>query len=123
MSGILNWALIGLERLQKQDGFTESKIVREKIRDYREKSDNVVHFLNERCEPGTNEDAISKQKLYEAYKRACMDWGVHGVSQMNFNGRVKVVYPMAQECRLGSSRAWRHIKYNYQSEVDDDFLS
>jgi putative DNA primase/helicase len=122
MSGILNWALIGLERLQKQDGFTESKIVRDKIRDYREKSDNVVHFLNERCEPGTATDEISKQDLYDHYKRACMDWGVHPVSQMNFNGRLKVVYPMALEYRKSGNRRWRHIKYNYQPDIDNDFL-
>lgn len=123
MAGILNWAIEGAKRLVKQDGFTESKIVREKIQNYREKSDSVYHFLRERCEAGSADDEISKQRLYDAYKRACADWGVHSVSQMNFNGRLKVVYPMATEYRKAGNRRWRHIKYNEIMELDDDFLS
>jgi putative DNA primase/helicase len=123
MSGILNWAIEGAKRLLKQDGFTESKMVREKIQNYREKSDSVYHFLKERCEPGTASDEISKQELYNHYKRACLDWGVHSVSQMNFNGRVKVVYPMVIEHRKGQNRRWRHISYKHQIEIDEDFLA
>ncbi len=123
MSGILNWALEGLKRLRKQGGFSESKIVREKVQDYREKSDSVYHFLRERCEVGSGNDTVKKQELYNAYRSACTDWGVHPVNQANFNQRVRVVYPMVYEFRHGKSRLWRHLIFDCQQEIDDDFLN
>jgi putative DNA primase/helicase len=123
MSGILNWAIEGAKRLVKQGGFSESKIVREKVQDYREKSDNVYHFLRERCEIGGPNDTVKKQDLYNAYRKACVDWGVHPVNQANFNQRVRVVYPNVYETRKGKTRLWRHLVYDIQQEIDDDFLS
>jgi putative DNA primase/helicase len=123
MSGILNWAIEGLKRLIKQGGFTESKIVREKVQDYREKSDSVYHFLRERCEIGGPNDTVKKQDLYNAYRSVCTDWGVHPVNQANFNQRVRVVYPMVYEYRHGKSRLWRHLIHDRQQEIDDDFLA
>ncbi len=123
MSGILNWAIEGAKRLVKQRGFSESKIVRDKVQDYREKSDNVYHFLRERCDIGGQNDSVKKQDLYNAYRKACVDWGVHPVNQANFNQRVRVVYPNVYETRKGKTRLWRHLVYDIQQEVDDDFLS
>ena len=123
MSGILNWAIEGAKRLIKQGGFSESKIVREKVQDYREKSDSVYHFLRERCEVGGANDTVKKQELYNAYRSVCTDWGVHPVNQANFNQRVRVVYPNVYEFRHGKSRLWRHLIFDRQQEIDDDFLS
>jgi putative DNA primase/helicase len=123
MSGILNWAIEGAKRLVKQGGFSESKIVRDKVQDYREKSDSVYHFLRERCELGGADDTVKKQELYNAYRSACTDWGVHPVNQANFNQRVRVVYPNVYEFRHGKSRLWRHLVFDRQQEIDDDFLA
>ena len=123
MSGILNWAIEGAKRLIKQGGFSESKIVREKVQDYREKSDSVYHFLRERCEVGGANDTVKKQELYNAYRSVCTDWGVHPVNQANFNQRVRVVYPNVYEFRHGKSRLWRHLIFDRQQEIDDDFLA
>ena len=123
MSGILNWAIEGAKRLIKQGGFSESKIVREKVQDYREKSDSVYHFLRERCEVGGANDTVKKQELYNAYRSVCTDWGVHPVNQANFNQRVRVVYPNCYETRKGKMRLWRHLIFDRQQEIDDDFLA
>lgn len=122
MSGILNWAIEGAKRLAKQGGFSESKIVRDKVQDYREKSDSVYHFLRERCDVGSPNDTVKKQELYNAYRSVCTDWGVHPVNQANFNQRVRVVYPNVYETRKGKTRLWRHLIFDRQQEIDDDFL-
>jgi phage/plasmid-associated DNA primase len=97
--------------------------VRDKVQDYREKSDSVYHFLRERCEVGGPNDTVKKQELYNAYRSACVDWGVHPVNQANFNQRVRVVYPNVYETRKGKMRLWRHLIHDRQQEIDEDFLS
>src|SRR5204862_4025258 len=51
ISGILNWALIGLDRLRKQDRFTEPAISKEAKEQYKAESNPAKKWLAETFEP------------------------------------------------------------------------
>lgn len=65
MSGILNWALEGLHRLDKEGKFTGQRSIDE-IQDlYEQNSDPISHFLRKKTERG---EYIEKKLLYEAFQ-------------------------------------------------------
>lgn len=123
MSGLLNRAVAGLKRLRAQNGFTEAPSVREKLQAYREKSDNVYHFLTSYCAVGETSNEVRKQELYDAYRRSCQDWGMHPVSQANFNQKVRVIYPSVYESKKGRTRVWKRLILHPTSDPEADFLS
>lgn len=118
MSGILRRALIGLKRLQDRGEFTVPETVKELSQSYREKSDSVFRFLNERCRLGGNSDLVGKQQLYDAYRAFCHEWGNNPVTQANFNVRLKNAYANITEYKKEPPRKWRGIILN-----EHDFLA
>jgi len=70
MSGILNWMIEGLQRLVKNNGFTETKSSKETKIEFQKLSDSTGAFLNERCEH-FKKGIYIKKELYEIYKEYC----------------------------------------------------
>lgn len=71
-SGIFNWALEGLKRLQAR-GFRfeipeESRVL---VQNYRRSEDSFEAFYRERVETAKPGDAVSSSRLYGAYKLWC----------------------------------------------------
>jgi putative DNA primase/helicase len=70
-SGILNWALIGLERVASRRQFTSVQQVAETVDDYRRGSDPVRMFLDENCHtepsPGRTQLWTAASPLFDAY--------------------------------------------------------
>ncbi|MBP3037964.1 hypothetical protein J9303_00385 [Bacillaceae bacterium Marseille-Q3522] len=115
LSGFLLRALQGLKRLQSQDGFSNSKVVEESLKEYRKQSDTVMRFLDEFCilDP---EAMTGKQALYDAYRTECFQWGSHPLNQAKFNARLQAIYPEIKEYRKTSPRRWRGLKLEVPSE-------
>ena len=69
-SGILNWALDGLDRLNKQGKFTITKNVRNATANYKKMADIPAKFVNDMCvlAPDYSEQSSI---LYGAYKEWC----------------------------------------------------
>lgn len=69
MSGILNWALEGYKKWEK-DGLKDPAAVRETVEEYKQEVDSVARFVNEKVERkiGNKERLIT---VYEAYKNYC----------------------------------------------------
>lgn len=116
LSGFLLRALQGLERLQKQDRFSKSKVIEKTLEEYRKHSDTVMRFLDECCIIDPKE-MTGKQDLYDAYRSECFQWGNQPVNQAKFNARLLAIHPQITEYRKGSPRQWRGIKL-----VITDFL-
>lgn len=117
LSGFLLRALEGLQRLRKQEGFTESGTIAETLLEYRKNSDTVARFLDECCELNP-ESKTGKQVLYDAYRNMCFQWGNHPINQAKFNGRLQAIHPEITEYRKGTPRKWRGIALT----IDSDFL-
>lgn len=81
-SGILNWALQGLEEY-RLNGMMEPDIVKASTDDYRASQDWMSRFLGEVTEPSP-EDNIPARKLYEKYKDWCDRTGEFKLKEPKF---------------------------------------
>ena len=86
-SGIVNWALEGLQRLLKNGGFTQGKRMEETINEYKKWSNSIDYFIKACCilAPGL---VIEKRKFYDAYKEFCLDEGLEPASEIAFSREV-----------------------------------
>lgn len=109
LSGLLNLALEGLRRLERQGGFSEPPSVKAALEEYRGQVDSAYRFLTECCEEA-EEAEVEKKRLYDAYKNACIEWGVKPVSQIKFNKRLQSIYPSITEYRKTPPRRWRGLR-------------
>jgi putative DNA primase/helicase len=74
-AGILNWALIGLDRLRKRGKFLFPKSVMDATRDFQEHNDVPMMFIEEigaRINPLDPQCRTASQYLYDQYKDWCM---------------------------------------------------
>jgi putative DNA primase/helicase len=72
--GILNWAIEGLDRLQRRGYFLLPQCVIDATSEFRNASDIVAQFVSEKCEKGAGHRAQAG-KLYTAYKDWCVQNG------------------------------------------------
>jgi P4 family phage/plasmid primase-like protien len=82
LSGILNWALEGLNAYRKE-GLKDCKAVREATAGYREESDSLGDFLNdciEFCQAGETKN----EELYPAYQDWCKKTGEYPYNSRRF---------------------------------------
>ena len=94
LSGVLNWILIGLERLLQNKKFSQSDKVDNALNLYKKESDTVALFVEENeyipSHDDTN-DFKSIQRLYDEYKEATKNNGSHPLRKNNFSSRLKIL--------------------------------
>jgi putative DNA primase/helicase len=89
LPGVFNWAILGMQRLLAQKGFTYSEKAAKAVDDYRKQSDSVAMFMSEMSfEPGFK-NKITLKELYSDYKSFCSEYGNKSVSNTNFSQRLK----------------------------------
>jgi len=101
LPGILNWALEGLDRLNKQ-GFTIPEGQKELMETYRRESDPSRAFLLETYCESTNGEYIRCGDAYLDYVNFCKDNGYHSMSEQNFGKQVRGIFPKMEKRRLGT---------------------
>lgn len=91
LSGIFNWVLEGLERLLKQQQFTESPNAKMILDDMRYESDSVAQFIEEKEKiPSTlKEDRILLKNFREEYNMYCKLQNIIPVGIKEFSTRIK----------------------------------
>jgi putative DNA primase/helicase len=93
LAGVFNWVLAGLGRLLKQKKFTESKIVREMIAEYKRESDSVACFLRDENwgpDPHNPDHTTPLKKLHLSYQSYCREAGHKPLGRNNFKKRLAV---------------------------------
>lgn len=85
MPGILNWAIEGCLKWQK-DGLKEPKVVAEATGKYKEDMDILGPFLNEVCYTDLGNEAviIEAKELYNAYDTWCFQSGERSLGNRSF---------------------------------------
>ena len=86
LSGILNWALLGVIEWQA-DGLGEPQAVKDATKEYREQMDLIGNFLEERCLVAENAE-VGSGGLYKAYRGWCEQNGEHPAKQRDFGMRL-----------------------------------
>lgn len=87
LSGLLNMALDGLQRLEQNGAFTENQNTIDAIREYKREIDPLVTFLEECCNIG-EEYSASKQALYDTYVNWTYRSGVKALGKTKFYKRL-----------------------------------
>jgi P4 family phage/plasmid primase-like protien len=119
LPGILNWALLGLERLNAHNRFTRAEAVDAEVDQYRTSSNPTKLWLEERCEPAPA-PMTKPNTLYDDYLRWCETNGYDRDSVVNSR-------EFAQELRrLGYPSRKLNVGLRYplilrsQDAADDD---
>jgi len=71
LAGILNWALDGLRRLNRQNGFTIPDKSKDLMEEYRQDADPARAFLSERYTFSPNAHGESTDTAHSAYRDFC----------------------------------------------------
>jgi P4 family phage/plasmid primase-like protien len=102
LSGILNWALVGLDRLTKQDGFTATRDDHEIHQEFMELSNPLVMFLEDYRERNYWAD---RSRLYEEYTAWCKSTNTHPYSARKFWDRLRKMIEVRERKVTGIRQA------------------
>ena len=90
--GIVQWALLGLQRLINNGySFTESANAKKLMKEYMKRNNSTLWFCDEHCELDIASN-VSGKRLYDEYKKACLDAKVRSVSQREFYSQVESLF-------------------------------
>ncbi len=100
LDGIFLWALEGLDRLYRNDGFTEPQSSRKRLAGYKRANNPLVAFVEDCCK--LDLDANSKKDdLYKAFKDYCTEYGYPLASENEFFKELYAAYTTLKAARLG----------------------
>lgn len=88
LSALLNRAIAGLQRLMKNQRFSDSETSKAAIEAYKRECSNALDFMVENCVKNSTE-SITRKEIYEKYVVWCSDQGVRPVSAKNFAKTVR----------------------------------
>jgi len=113
LSGILNRALRGLERLATNEAFTLPQSVIETKKVYIRSNDNVRVFVDE-CVVVNTSGTIPKNGFRTVYKNWCDSYGERDVSDKALKEALKQIVPNLDEWRKDktSPRCWLGIEWS-----------
>ena len=89
LSGVFNWVLKGLQRLQKNVKFTRSEKIDEQVASYRKTSDSVLLFLDDEGYEKSPDKHMKVKDLYKEYAEYCTDYGYMKLNRKNMKERLK----------------------------------
>jgi putative DNA primase/helicase len=89
LSGVFNWVLQGLNRLLKQERFSECKAAQQAVEQYRVESDSVQMFLNENEYKVSATNDIALKDMFNEYRSYCTESGFKACSMRTFADRLR----------------------------------
>jgi len=89
LSGVFNWVLQGLQRLQKNGRFSRSEKIDEQIASYRKQSDTVLLFLDDEGYEKSPDKHMKVKDLYKEYAEYCTNYGYMKLNRKNMKERLK----------------------------------
>lgn len=113
-SALLNRALAGLRRLEKQQGFTPSQSIVKAGEEYRRQCDSGYEFISEKLEASLGAK-LGKDSVYRIYSSWCQENGiVNPASQAHFNKQLKemlgVVERIDRSTPGKAPRVWKGLR-------------
>jgi P4 family phage/plasmid primase-like protien len=122
LPGMLNWALLGLKRLESQREFTitdESKRATESIRTA---NNSARLFIAENLRYRENAIQLSKD-VYAAYSKWCSELGMHPMNEVHFGREIHQFFRGLVEKKKrgvgGFGRAWCYMNLEIDELAED----
>ena len=120
LSGALNKALDGLERVRKCFRFTEPRENRAELRRYQAANDALAAWLDEHtfADP---EAAVPQSDLHRAYASHCRQASRTPASKQMFGRRLRALLPQIESAQrtVGGRRAWVYAGINLRDRAGD----
>jgi P4 family phage/plasmid primase-like protien len=91
ISGILNWAITGLQRLQDQKDFTKSSVSEAAIDEYKRENNPVLDFFDDHIEV-LEIGRLRVSHVFDLYQHWCAKSNCRPMSLRNFGAEVKRKY-------------------------------
>jgi putative DNA primase/helicase len=114
LSGILNWALDGLDRLTKRSMFEQHEFMREAVQELEDENNPVNGFFEEHIVLVMGEE-IDKAELYEKYKTWNESTKNYTLSKQKFAQCVFKKYhkttPKDSRQPNNGKRVWKNLSY------------
>lgn len=123
LSGLLNWAVEGLQRLRSDSGFSYSKNTKEVTEMWIRRSDSFAAFCMDNIEEEWN-GTIEKADLRRVYSRYCRENKIEMVSDRSIKRYLAETYGASEErpTRNGSQvHAWTGIIFSQGSQDSQGF--
>ena len=120
LSGMLNWALEGLKRLQQNSHFSNEKSTEETREKYESESSSVKSFATNYIEFSST-DRIIKTMLYNEYLKYCKENSLPSVAENSFGRKLKETINI-QNTKIGKKPAWAGIKLKKSVKLVEKLL-
>ncbi|MBP7052026.1 MAG: hypothetical protein KBE65_13510 [Phycisphaerae bacterium] len=121
LPGVFNWAIAGLETLNRQCGFTIPDVSRERLEEHRRDVDPARTFLLNNYSASLDYDGLPASEVYASYVRWSQDNGFRPVNSAHLGRQVKRAFPSTDRVqqRQGRQRIWvyRGLAVQEGSEV------
>jgi putative DNA primase/helicase len=92
LSGVLNWAIQGYNRLIKNNKFTVSQISKKEIDNFKNYQNPIREFAVEHFEECSN-GIVSSQEAYDLYKKFCVSSGIYNpLTKSQFTVEMKFIF-------------------------------
>lgn len=91
LSGVFNWALAGLKRIQKNRKFSRSEIIDNELRIYRKESDSVAVFVDDYGIVPDSSKTVRLSELFQRYTEYCYSNGYNRVSSKTLIKRLRAL--------------------------------
>jgi len=126
MSGLLNWALDGLERIKEQGGFSHTESRDEIKQKWIIQTDSLRGFLDIACE--TDADAWTiKEDFQKVYQKFCEENNLYTVKKGQVTKRLPSLKPAVSLYRPdlgfeGRPRCWKNLKIKESFIKEHDYV-
>jgi putative DNA primase/helicase len=121
-SGIINWMIQGLKRLQQQCKFSVTQTQEQTMIEFERASDSITAWLHERVTYNVNKH-VTRDNAYDDYTTYCEYYGLYNVDKNKFIGRLRNTPKIRDQFTkiLGKSiRAWKGIELKTALETNQE---
>lgn len=121
--GILNWSLLGLERLRKQGEFTIPQSSTRIVTDLRHVTSPVVQFVHECC--FVNSNAVTPElMLYDCWRNWCREHSLTAGMRLKFASRLMMSIPTVKTAHdvVNGEKVMRYVGLGLTPSASNKYL-
>ena len=119
LSGILNWALDGLDRLRKNNAFSKAGSADETRNYYTRLSDPLAAFVQDNIEVGPEAD-IGKDEFYNRFLEFQNVKHLRRISKMEVGKRLPKIIAVGERYCRERGRLWTGVRWRSEKEKRDE---
>jgi putative DNA primase/helicase len=114
--GILNWAIVGLDRLRNKRKFSNPNSSQEMLDKYRLDSNPTAEFMRDYIVAG--EGSVECSIVYRLYKNWCLESGYKPLGNSGFGKELAKAVPGVEHkrAREGKNLTWKYVGINFLTD-------